>query len=149
MNTRRTRVGYAIVGVALVGLATMFASAEQFKRFGAWQVHYIAFNASLLSPAVAERYGIVRGRNKALVNVTAIGPSGRGEKVAVTGRFINLLEQSRELRFREIDDNGTVYYLAPFDFDNAELLRFEISVELPDRGTETLRFQQPLYVPLR
>ncbi len=149
MNTRRTHVGALAAAVALVGLAATFSSAEQFKQFGAWRVHYIAFNASLLSPAVAERYGIVRGRNKGLVNITAIGPSGRGEKVAVTGRLINLLEQSRELRFREIDDHGTVYYLAPFDFDNAEVLRFEINVELPDQGIETLRFQQPLYVPVR
>ena len=100
MSTRRLHIGTWTAAVALVGLAAAFSSAEQFKQFGAWQVHYIAFNASLLSPAVAERYGIVRGRNKGLVNITAIGPSGRGEKVAVTGRLINLLEQSRELRFR-------------------------------------------------
>ena len=121
------------------------ADAEQYKRFGDWRVHYIAFNASVLSAEIAERYDIVRGRNKGLVNITAIGPSRHGEKVTVTGRFKNLLDQTTKLDFREIEDNGTVYYLAAFDFENAENLRFEITVELPKHGTETFRFQHALY----
>ena len=135
--------------VVLAALALVFVvcavHAEQFKRFGDWRVHYNAFNASVLSAEVAERYDIVRGANKGLVNVTAIGPSGRGEKVSVTGRFKNLLDQTTKLDFREIDDKGTVYYLAAFDFENAENLRFEITVELPKHGTETFRFQHALY----
>lgn len=121
------------------------AHAEQYKRFGDWRVYYIAFNASVLSAEVAERYDIVRGRNKGLVNITAIGPSGRGERVSVKGQFKNLLDQTTKLDFREIDDNGTVYYLAAFDFENAENLRFEVTVELPKHGTETFRFQHALY----
>ena len=131
------------LGILLVLLGT--AHAEQFKRFGDWRVHYIAFNASVLSADIAERYGIVRGSNKGLVNITAIGPSGKGEKIAVEGRFKNLLDQSTELDFREIDDKGTVYYLAAFDFENAENLRFEITVELPKHGSETFRFQHAVY----
>ena len=121
--------------------------AEQYKRFGDWQVHYVAFNASLLSPEVARRYDIVRGDDKALLNVSAVRAGGRGEKAVVTGRYRNLLDQSFPLRFREIDDDGAVYYLAAFDFQNAETLRFEITVELPGQGPETFRFQQPLYGP--
>ncbi len=132
------------VAITLV-LALGLAKADQFERFGDWQVHYIAFNASLLSAEIAERYGLVRGRNKGLVNVTAIGPAGRGEKAKVEGSFRNLLDQRTRLDFREIDDAGTIYYLAAFDFDEGENLRFEISIDLPGHGSETLRFQQPLY----
>ena len=127
----------------------LHGGAEQFKTFGQWQIHYIAFNASMLSPAIAERYGIVRGRNKGLVNVSAVGASGGGEQVGVRGIFRNLLDQSTTLDFREIRDGESVYYLAAFDFQNAEELRFEIVVDLPGRGEETVRFQQPLYVPAR
>ena len=126
-------------------LVVYAAHAEQSKRFGDWRVHYIAFNASVLSAEIAERYDIVRGSNKGLVNITAIGPSGKGEKVSVKGRFKNLLDQTTKLDFREIDDKGTVYYLAAFDFENAENLRFEITVELPKHGSETFRFQHALY----
>ena len=133
------------VAAAVLGLSAAVADAEQFEQFGVWRVHYIAFNASVLSSAIAERYGIVRGRNKGLVNITAVGKSGRGERAGVTGRYRNLLGQSYALDFREIDDGEAVYYLAAFDFDNAETLRFEVQVELADHGAETLRFQQPLY----
>lgn len=131
--------------VALLALAAGLANAEQFARYGQWRVHYIAFNASLLSATIAERYGIVRGRNKGLVNITAVGAAGRGERASVTGHYRNLLGQTYDLEFREIDDGDAVYYLAAFDFDNAETLRFEVLLDLPGHGTETLRFQQPLY----
>ena len=131
--------------VVLLAVAGGSANAEQFERYGPWRVHYIAFNASLLSATIAERYGIVRGRNKGLVNITAVGAAGHGERAGVTGRYRNLLGQSHDLEFREIDDGDAVYYLAAFDFDNAETLRFEVLLDLPDHGVETLRFQQPLY----
>lgn len=134
-----------VLATAVLLFVLCSARAEQFKRFGDWRVHYIAFNASVLSAEIAERYDIVRGRNKGLVNITAIGPSGKGEKVSVKGRFRNLLDQTTKLDFREIDDKGTVYYLAAFDFENAENLRFEITVELPKHGSETFRFQHALY----
>lgn len=139
----KTLVRAVIVALLLVGASV--ANSEQFERYGPWRVHYIAFNASLLSATIAERYGIVRGRNKGLVNITAVGTAGRGERAGVTGHYRNLLGQTYNLEFREIDDGDAVYYLAAFDFDNAETLRFEVLLELPDHGVETLRFQQPLY----
>lgn len=139
----KTLARAVIVAVLLVGASV--ANSEQFERYGPWRVHYIAFNASLLSATIAERYGIVRGRNKGLVNITAVGTAGRGERAGVTGRYRNLLGQTYDLEFREIDDGDAVYYLAAFDFDNAETLRFEVLLDLRDHGVETLRFQQPLY----
>lgn len=133
----------AAAAVLLIGLHAVHG--EQVERFGEWRIHYSAFNASVLSPETAERYDLVRGRNKGLVNITAIGPAGRGEKVIVNGRFRNLLDQSTKLDFREIDDGGAIYYLAAFDFDNAENLRFEITLDLPGHGAETFRFQHALY----
>ena len=132
--------------VALMLLAAT-GTAEQFKPFGKWQVHYVAFNAMRLPTAVAERYGIVRGPTKGLLNVTAVRPGGAGEPVQVSGRFLNLLGQPQALSFRQIEDDGAVYYLAAFDFENAEVLRFEIALELPGYGPAELRFQQPLHVP--
>ena len=133
--------------LVLFALFAATAQAEQFKPFGEWQVHYVAFNATRLPTAVAERYGIVRGPTKALLNVTAVRQGGAGEAVQVSGRFLNLLGQPQTLSFRQIEDDGAVYYLAAFDFENAEVLRFEIDLELPGYGAAELRFQQPLHVP--
>ena len=151
--------------LCLAAGAAAAAFAAQFQRFGEWEVHYIAFNATQLSAQIANRYDIVRGPNKGLVNVSAVrtpgeegsaegreakgqegrSPTGRGEKAQVEGRFTDLLGRSQVLRFREIDDAGTFYYLAAFDFPHGETLRFEITVTLPGRGAETVRFAQPLY----
>lgn len=140
------RSGTALL--ALLGLAAVFAEAAQFKRYGAWEVHYIALNASALAPRVAERHGIVRGPAKGLVNISAVAAAGRGEQVKVAGSFTNLLGQTQPLAFREIQDanaDGAFYYLAVFDFPHAETLRFDIRVELPGHGVETFTFWQPLY----
>ena len=133
--------------VLVAWLLAATSHGEQFKSFGEWQVHYVAFNATLLPAAVAERHGIVRGARKGLLNVTAVGPAGRGEAVSLSGRFLNLLGQPQTLAFRRIDEDGAVYYLAAFDFENEETLRFEVDLDLPGHGPAALRFQQPLYVP--
>ena len=154
------------VALCLAAGAAAAVFGAQFQRFGEWEVHYIAFNATQLSAQIAERYDIVRGPNKGLVNVSAVRPApgdeeraeagaedggeagtrtGRGEKAQVEGRFVDLLGRARVLRFREIDDAGTFYYLAAFEFPHGEMLRFEITVTLPGRGAETVRFEQPLY----
>lgn len=141
---RRLRAAL-LCALAALALCAPRAGAEQFQRFGAWQVHYIAFNTALLSPRIAERYGIVRGRSKGLVNISAIGPAGRARRVSVRGSFVNLLGQRTALGFREVDDGQAVYYLAAFDYEDAETLRFEIDLDLPGHGAAQLRFQQPLY----
>lgn len=133
-----------LLGASLFGAPSQ---AEQFETFGEWQVHYVAFNSSVLPAAVAERYDIVRGPRKALLNITAVGQRGFGEAVEVSGRFLNLLGQPQTLTFRPIEDNDTVYYLAAFDFEDSEVLRFEIALDLPGYGPAALKFQQPLYVP--
>ena len=145
-RARRARFQFTSLLVALL-LATHL-HAEQFREFGDWRVHYIAVGASFLPPAVAERHGIVRGDNKAIVNISAIGADGRSGAIGVAGSVVNLLGQPTPLRFREVRDGAAIYYIAPFDFEDAETLRFELRLTLPDHGAETLSFQQALYGPL-
>ena len=145
-RARRARILFASSFAAT--LLALNASAEQFRDFGDWRVHYIAVGASFLPPEVAERHGIVRGDNKAIVNISAIGPDGRSGAIDIAGSVTNLLGQKIPLRFREVRDGAAIYYIAPFDFEDAETLRFELRLTLPDHGEETLSFQQALYGPL-
>ena len=145
-RARRARVLFCSSFAA--ALLALNAPAEQFRDFGDWRVHYIAVGASFLPVEVAERHRIVRGDNKALVNISAIGPDGRSGAIDITGTVTNLLGQTTTLRFREVRDGAAIYYLAPFDFEDAETLRFELRLTLPDHGEETLSFQQALYGPL-
>ena len=144
-------VRQSLLAACRVALAMLLATsihAEQFREFGDWRVHYIAVGASFLPPEVAERHGIVRGDNKAIVNISAIGADGRSGAIGIAGSVTNLLGQKATLRFREVRDGAAIYYIAPFDFEDAETLRFELQLSLPDHGEEALSFQQPLYGPL-
>ena len=144
-------VRQSLLAACRIALAVLLATsihAEQFREFGDWRVHYIAVGASFLPPEVAERHGIVRGDNKAIVNISAIDPDGRSGAIGIAGSVTNLLGQKVTLRFREVRDGAAIYYIAPFDFEDAETLRFELRLSLPDHGEEALSFQQPLYEPL-
>ena len=145
-RVRRARLLFITLFAALLWATHLHA--EQFREFGDWRVHYIAVGASFLPPAVAERHGIVRGDNKAIVNISAIGADGRSGAIDIAGSVTNLLGQVTPLRFREVRDGAAIYYIAPFDFEAAETLRFELRLTLPDHGAETLSFQQALYGPL-
>ena len=130
--------------VALVALAAGVAFAEQKQSFGAYEMHYSVFNPTFLRTEIAERYNLVRGRDKALLNVSVL----RGDQsvvVAVTGTVKNLLGQSQPLDFRQVRDGDAVYYLAMLTYQDRDTLRFEISADLPGYGPAAVRFQQTLY----
>ncbi len=132
------------IAMAVALLAAGILSAEQKESFGRYEVHYSVFNPSFLRAAIAERYEIVRGRDKAVVNV-AILDGERSVAVPVTGTVKNLLGQSQPLRFREVKEGEAVYYLAMLTYQDRDTLRFEITADLPGRGPEVVRFQETLY----
>ena len=130
--------------IAALAFAAGVLSAEQKQVFGDYEVHYSVFNPDFLRAAVAERYDVVRGRDKAVVNVSIL----RGERsvaVSVTGTVKNLLGQSQPLDFREVKEGEAVYYLAMLTYQDRDTLRFEITADLPGHGPAVVRFQQTLY----
>lgn len=132
------------VGAGLI--ASAFAGhGEQKAVFGDYAVHYVVFNASFLRPQIAGRYGIVRGRDKALANVSILDADGRALDAPIAGTFKNLLGQVEDLHFRQVREGDAVYYLASLTYPHAEALRFEIVAELPGYGPARIAFQQTLY----
>ena len=107
-------------------------------------MHYSVFNPSFLRAEVAQRYDVVRGRDKALVNVSVLDGE-RSVIVPVTGTVKNLLGQSQALNFREVREGDAIYYLATLTYQDRDTLRFEISADLPGYGMAVVRFQQTLY----
>ena len=140
-HVRRLRlaVGAGLIASALAG------HAEQKAVFGDYAVHYVVFNASYLRAQIAERYDIVRGRDKALANVSILDADGQAVEASVSGSFRNLLGQVEHLRFRPVREGDAIYYLAALTYPHAEALRFEIVAELPGYGPARVAFQQTLY----
>lgn len=48
------------------------AVAEQSKRLGPWEVHYNAFNSTLLRPEMARQYGLERSNTVATLNIAVL-----------------------------------------------------------------------------
>ncbi len=156
-----------MIRYAVTCLATAFTvsmHAAQFHAYDRWEIHYIALNTTFLTPKIAAAYGITRGPDRGLVNISLLED---GQPVArpLRGSFRNLLGQTTELEFTEVREGQSVYYLAPYRFQDRETLRFELEVRFPcevdealrasrcERGddggyvhVEVVRFQQELHV---
>jgi len=139
MSIRATRW---ILIVALAAAAT--ALAEQKKRLGPFDVHYSVVPSTFFGPEIAERYGIVRGRDRGLVNVTVIA-DGKPVVAAVEGYATNLLGQQSELQVREVREGEAVYYLAPVRYTDRETLRFRFNITATDGVERVLEFQQEMF----
>ena len=123
---------------------------QLFKQHGSYKIFYSAFGSSFLTPEIAVANNIVRGKNKGLVNIAVVEKLGIGAPAEVSGVVSNIFQQTQKLRFTEIREQGTVYYIAPFKFDNEDYLTFKISV-LPKANSDKpfqaydFKFQKKMY----
>lgn len=120
------------------------------KTQGNYQVHYNVFNSTDLPASIADTYKLVRGKDRALVNIsltkTENGVTSLGLPARVTGSRRNLMQQRQRLEFIEVDEGDATYYLAPFVFNNEELLHFDIEVSHDDLAQPiALTFNRTLY----
>ncbi len=105
-----------------------------------------------IKPEIAEQHGIVRGRDRALVNIALRDTNVAREAMtaAIPGRLsdtaTNLLGQVTELRFREVREDEAIYYLATLKHIDEEIFRFDIEIRIQGQTPRHLRFQQKLYV---
>lgn len=139
----------ASIMLILALFAANSAQAEQFQRFGDYQVHYIVINTTALDPGVAKQYRINRSGTNALINISILkqqsGPP-KGVPASITGTATNLVGQLRELGFREVREGPAVYYLATLQVPREEMIQFDIRIQ-PSGAAEPfmLSFRQTVY----
>lgn len=125
--------------------APMTHSVEQ----GDFTIHYSLFPSTFLTSEVAGAYGIVRANNRAVINVSVrerhTPDSDREQSARISGRYSDLI-QSRDLAFREVREQGALYYIAEFRHGNAETLRFDLKVQPQGGREQAITFTRKLYV---
>ena len=120
------------------------------KDFGDYVVHFNALTTDQLTPEVAKQYGIVRSKNRAMLNVSIIrkveGTTGQSVPGKVTATARNLTGQLKNLELREVKSGGAVYYIGDVPVANGETLYFTVEVT-PASETESysLQFSQQFY----
>jgi hypothetical protein len=133
----------ASIGLVLALLP--FAANSQYRQeFGNVVAHYSAIPTERLLPDMAKHYGISRARDRGLVNL-ALERSGTTDSVraAVSGTATAISGEKKEIRFREIVEEGTVSYLGEFALNAPDTYTFTIAIT-PENATTpyTLKFTQ-------
>lgn len=144
-------------GIFLWVLSTSaFAQIDQTKEIttsqkaGDHTVHFNVFNSADIPASVAEQFKLVRGKDRALVNISLVksanGTTSLGLPAIVSGTTRNLMQQKQDLKFIEIKEGDVTYYLAPFVFNNEDLLYFDIQVKASESSSPILvQFNRTLY----
>lgn len=140
------KLSLMLKGVMILAVFLMQpAQAEQKKTLGNWDIHYIAFNSTFLTPEVARAANLSRNKTNAIINISVLdSQSQQAQQVVISGIARNLLGQQRELTFREIKDGDAIYYIAVMPFRNEEQFRFSLDIRQGNQRQQ-LNFDQKLY----
>lgn len=122
------------------------AQAEQKMTLGNWDVHYIVFDTTFLTPEIAKANGIVRSKYNALVNISVLDTATQvAQRVDINGTARNLIGTTKELKFKRVIDGDAIYYLAPLSFRHGENYTFDVSIRQVTQ-TQTLTFKHEMFV---
>jgi len=129
-------------------LSSTNAQANNMEKLGNMDVHYIALNATFLTPKIAKAYGIERSRYNGLINIAVMDNTKEGrpaKTVSITGTAKNLAGQNKSIEFVEVKEGDAIYYLAQVGYSNEEVLKFDLKI---NDGIESqqLKFSQKFYV---
>ena len=124
-------------------MAADVIKGERKEVFGDVTVHYNTFNSTFLTPNIAEAAGLARDKNQGVINVSVI-KGGQPLKAQVSGSVKDLTSSSVTLNFKEIAEQGAIYYIAQYPVDQQETRTFEIKVQTGDK-INTLNFNQELF----
>ncbi|MDH0649287.1 DUF4426 domain-containing protein [Pseudomonas sp. GD03858] len=114
--------------LALPVLAADAARPERKEVFGDVTVHYSAFTSSMLQPDIAAATGLTRSKNQGVLNIAVI-KAGKPAMAVVSGTVKDLTGRSNPLSFKQITDQGAVYYIAQFKIEQAETVTFDLNIE--------------------
>lgn len=123
-------------------------NAENMKKLGSMNVHYMAIGSTFFTPQIATAYGITRSRYNGLVNISVLDNTKTGtpaKDVSIMGQAKNNLGQVKVLEFTEVKEGEAIYYLAQVTYHNEETLHFDIMIN-DGKEKQQLKFSQIFYV---
>ncbi|MGO2507980.1 MAG: DUF4426 domain-containing protein [Vibrio hibernica] len=137
------------LSTALISFISLSVHAEQFKNIKNSEIHYSAFNSTLLTAEVATQYQLKRNGHSAILNISVLDNSKLGKPAVdatITGTAKNLIGQIKTLEFKQIKEGQAIYYLAQFSISDEESLTFNINVDAGMTGSGPITFTQKFYV---
>jgi hypothetical protein len=118
------------------------------KTSGDYTVHYSLFPSSFVQPDIAAAYGITRARDRVILNVSVRRISdgdNRAQSALVRGTSSDLIH-SQSLEFREIREQGAIYYLAELRASSRATLYFDLNITPdPNAPAITVQFNREVF----
>lgn len=106
----RTRPFIIVLLSTFLAFPHLAATAGGSEDVGDYLIHYTALPTDQLAPTVASAYGVVRSRNRALLNIAVTrkedGTSGVPVEALVNVNAANLSGQVKNVRIRKITEEG-------------------------------------------
>lgn len=166
MIERRSNLSFFLATLAATSLAAGVQAAEpgsrpvveareitapQRETFGDYVVHYAAQMTTMVPADVARSLGIIRGSDRAMLNVTVLQLGDGPQPEPVTARIeveaANLTGQLKAIPVRELHDGDSVYYIGEFTVAHEEILTFEVRVRPEGAdGAHEFSFQQQFFI---
>lgn len=122
-------------------------AGETYKDIGDYVVHFSALSTDQVPPEIAKTYGIVRSKNRAMLNVSVLRESdNQSVPATVEVKTTNLTQQLKNVSMRRIDEQDAIYYIGETPVANRETLIFDITVT-PEGSTTPaeVRFSREFY----
>ncbi|TDF83517.1 DUF4426 domain-containing protein [Pseudomonas sp. H9] len=129
--------------LSMTAVAADAIKGERQEVFGDTTVHYSTFISTFLQPDIAKAAELVRSKNQGVINVSVI-KAGKPVVTQVTGSVKDLTSNSIPLKFKQITEQGAIYYIAQFPVEQQETRTFTIDVGIGGK-TETISFNQELF----
>ena len=129
--------------LSVTAMAADVIKGDRQEKFGDVTVHYNTFNSTFLTPDIAKAAELTRSKNQGVINVSVI-KEGKPQMAQVSGTVKDLTSQSVPLKFKQITEQGAIYYIAQYPVDQQETRTFNIQVQIGDK-INTINFNQELF----
>ena len=129
--------------LSMSAVAADAIKGERQEVFGDTTVHYSTFISTFLQPDIAKAAELVRSKNQGVINISVI-KAGKPVVTQVSGSVKDLTSNSIPLKFKQVNEQGAIYYLAQFPVEQQETRTFTINVDTGGK-TETISFNQELF----
>ena len=129
--------------LSVTAMAAEAIKSDRQETFGDLTVHYNTFNSTYLQPDIAKAAELIRSKNQGVINV-AVLKANKPVIAQVSGSVKDLTSKSIPLSFKQITEQGAVYYIAQFPVDQQETRTFTINVQTGS-DTNSFSFNQELF----
>lgn len=119
----------------LLFLSSFSAQALNTKRFQQYEAHFVTLKTTSLSKENADFYGLERHPGKAYLNFSFLNlRTFKPQQINITGSLTNVLGKNIQLKFQEIKEEKSFYYIAFFNFKENESYKFTLNFSLSKNG---------------